>query len=107
MFNLNFCYRDATKVRIISLYIQFREGVLDENRRRCGKDAVLGNQRGVPTLNLLNKDIYIGLTHVITPRYFVDDLKVLELGGVGSQAIPNGLAESRGQRPYQEYYDDE
>lgn len=70
----------------------------------------------------LNKDIYIGKrlssnpiagsnfasgsTHVVTPRHFVDDLKVLELGGVGSRAIPNGLAESRGQRPYQEYYDD-
>ncbi|KAJ3865846.1 MAG: Sec1-like snare protein [Lentinula lateritia] len=54
----------------------------------------------------LNKDIYIGSTHVVTPRHFVDDLKVLELGGVGSRAIPNGLAESRGQRPYQEYYDD-
>ncbi|KAJ3787586.1 Sec1-like snare protein [Lentinula aff. detonsa] len=56
--------------------------------------------------NSLNKDIYIGSTHIATPRQFVDDLKVLELGGVGSRAIPNGLAEPRGQRPYQEYYDD-
>ena len=57
----------------------------------------------------LNKDIYIGSllffsspcgaliplsigsTHTLTPREFVDDLKVLELGGVGSRAAPNGL----------------
>ncbi|KAF9071586.1 Sec1-like protein [Rhodocollybia butyracea] len=54
----------------------------------------------------LNKDIYIGSTHVITPRQFVDDLKVVELGGVGSRVAPNGLRDSRGQRPFQEYYDD-
>ncbi|KAF5361824.1 hypothetical protein D9756_002266 [Leucocoprinus leucothites] len=55
----------------------------------------------------LNKDIFIGSTHSITPKQFVDDLKVLELAGVGSKAIPNGLRDAReGQRPYQEYYDD-
>lgn len=50
---------------------------------------------------------YIGSTHTFTPREFVDDLKVLELGGVGSRAVPNGLREPRnGQRSYQEYYDE-
>lgn len=58
----------------------------------------------------LNKDIYIGMshkfylyhicltyvsmegsTHVTTPRQFIDDLRVLELGGVGSRSIPNGI----------------
>ena len=50
---------------------------------------------------------FVGSTHVITPKQFVDDLKVLDLSGVGSKAIPNGLREAReGQRTYQEYYDD-
>jgi len=44
---------------------------------------------------------------VITPKQFVDDLKVLDLSGVGSKAIPNGLREAHeGSRTYQEYYDD-
>lgn len=72
----------------------------------------------------LNKDIYIGKlscfssrllakitdvpgsTHTISPRHFVDDLKVLELGGVGSRAIPNGLREDRQKRSFQEFYDE-
>jgi len=34
-------------------------------------------------------------------------LKVLELGGTGSRAIPNGLREGRVEkRSYQEYYDE-
>jgi syntaxin-binding protein 1 len=49
----------------------------------------------------------IGSTHTITPRQFIDDLKVLELAGTGSRAIPNGLREGRvEQRSYQEYYDE-
>ncbi|KAJ7509807.1 Sec1-like protein [Mycena galericulata] len=55
----------------------------------------------------LNKDIYIGSTHTITPRNFIDDLQVLELGGMGSKAIPNGLREPRaGGRSFQEFYDE-
>lgn len=51
--------------------------------------------------------LFVGSTHTITPKQFVDDLKVLDLSGVGSKAIPNGLREAReGQRTYQEYYDD-
>ncbi|KAF8141608.1 Sec1-like snare protein [Boletus edulis] len=53
----------------------------------------------------LNKDIYIGSTHTITPRQFIDDLKVLELGGVGSRAIPNGIPTNPAHQSYQEYYD--
>jgi syntaxin-binding protein 1 len=37
----------------------------------------------------------------------LEDLRVLELGGQGSQSIPNGLPESTNsqQRPFQGYYD--
>jgi len=55
----------------------------------------------------LQKDIYIGSTHVITPKGFIDDLKVLEIGGAGSQAIPNGLRDMRGEpKSAQELYDE-
>ena len=48
-----------------------------------------------------------GSTHTFTPRQFVDDLKVLELGGVGSRALPNGLRDPQGgKRAYQDYYDE-
>jgi syntaxin-binding protein 1 len=47
-----------------------------------------------------------GSTHALTPRQFTDDLKVLELSGVGSRAVPNGLRELRGARPYQAFYDE-
>lgn len=43
---------------------------------------------------------------MLTPRGFVDDLKVLDLGGVGSRAVPNGLRELRAARPYQAFYDE-
>jgi len=37
----------------------------------------------------------------------VDDLKVLELDGIGSHAIPNGLREAKEEeRAPQEYYDE-
>ncbi|KAH9975721.1 ras opposite [Lactifluus volemus] len=56
--------------------------------------------------NQLGKDIYVGSTHALTPRQFVDDLKVLEINGVGSHAAPNGLRDFRGPRPYQAFYDE-
>lgn len=47
-----------------------------------------------------------GSTHAVTPRQFVDDLKVLEIAGVGSREVPNGLRDaSEEERPLQEYYD--
>lgn len=54
----------------------------------------------------LGKDIIIGSTHTLTPRQFIDDLKVLDLSGVGSRALPNGLREMRAARPYQAFYDE-
>jgi len=49
---------------------------------------------------------WIGSTHTLTPRQFVDDLKVLDLSGVASRALPNGLRELRAARPYQAFYDE-
>ena len=47
-----------------------------------------------------------GSTHALTPRQFVDDLKVLEMGGIGSRALPNGLGETDvPPRPAQEICD--
>jgi len=44
---------------------------------------------------------------VITPRRFTDDLRVLDLGGAGSKAIPNGLRDMRGEsKSPQELYDE-
>ncbi|KAJ7903783.1 Sec1-like protein [Mycena olivaceomarginata] len=47
----------------------------------------------------LTRDVYIGSSHTITPREFISDLSVLELGGTGSKAIPNGQREGRAARP--------
>ncbi|KAG2757041.1 Sec1-like protein [Suillus brevipes Sb2] len=54
----------------------------------------------------LNKDIYIGSTHAITPRNFVDDLRVVEIAGVGSRAVPNGVSLAGAHHSYQDYYDE-
>ncbi|KAH9479547.1 Protein transport protein sec1 [Psilocybe cubensis] len=55
----------------------------------------------------LHKDIFIGSTHVLTPKGFVDDLKVLDLGGAGSRALPNGLRDMRGEpKSHQQLYDE-
>lgn len=55
---------------------------------------------------LISFCIGAGSTHTITPREFIKDLTVLELGGAGSKAIPNGQREGRAGRPYQEFYDE-
>lgn len=50
--------------------------------------------------------LYLGSTHILTPERFIDDLKALEIEGVGSAALPNGLPTgSSGAGEYQEYYD--
>jgi len=57
--------------------------------------------------SVLQKDIFIGSTHVVTPKGFADDLKVLDLGGAGSKAIPNGLRDMRGEpKSQQQLYDE-
>ncbi len=44
---------------------------------------------------------------MLTPEQFLDDLKVIELRGIGSKAIPNGLREGdETPRSYQQYYDE-
>lgn len=43
---------------------------------------------------------------MLTPRHFIDDLKVLDISGVGSRALPNGLRELGAPRPYQAFYDE-
>ncbi|KZS94659.1 Sec1-like snare protein [Sistotremastrum niveocremeum HHB9708] len=55
----------------------------------------------------LGKDIFIGSTHTVSPKQFLDDLRVLDLGGVGSRALPNGLNSEGGEEPreYQSCYD--
>jgi len=52
----------------------------------------------------LNRDIYIGSTHAITPEGFVDDMKVLDMEGVGSAALPNGIP-NMSPSDFQSYYD--
>jgi syntaxin-binding protein 1 len=47
----------------------------------------------------------VGSTHNITPRNFIDDLRVLELAGVGSRAVPNGVSLPVPHHNYQDYYD--
>lgn len=60
--------------------------------------------------DLLGAKIYTvisGSTHTITPRRFIDDLKVLDVGGAGSKAAPNGLRDMRGEpKSAQELYDE-
>ena len=48
-----------------------------------------------------------GSTHVVTPKGFIDDLKVLELGGAGSKTLPNGLRDMRGESKTQQMLYDE
>jgi len=89
-----------------------RPGVVVENRQRimvfvAGGMTYSEVREAYQLSTALGKDIYIGSTHTFTPRQFIDDLKVVDRGGVGSRAIPKGLpSRGRGQRPYQEYYDE-
>ncbi|EJU03633.1 Sec1-like protein [Dacryopinax primogenitus] len=57
----------------------------------------------------LGKDIFIGSTHVFSPEQFVDDMKVIEIGGKGSAELPQGLqlqpSPPNHHRSYQASYD--
>ncbi|GJJ13940.1 hypothetical protein Clacol_008197 [Clathrus columnatus] len=53
----------------------------------------------------LGRDILIGSTHLVFPESFIDDMRVLEIGGVGSRALPNGLKPGE-RRSFQAYYDE-
>ncbi|KAA1469037.1 Sec1-like snare protein [Dentipellis sp. KUC8613] len=89
-----------------------RPGAANETRQRllifvAGGMAYSEMREAYHLSNTLNKDVYIGSTHTFTPRQFIDDLKVLELGGIGSRVLPNGLQDPRGgKRPFQDYYDE-
>ncbi|KAI0091472.1 Sec1-like protein [Irpex rosettiformis] len=88
-----------------------RPGAGQENRQRlfvfmAGGMTYSEMREAYVLSKSLNKDIIIGSTHAITPKEFIDDLKVLELNGVGSRAMPNGPPEWRGQRSFQEFYDE-
>jgi len=75
--------------------------------KSLNKDIIIGTQRrlegaasGRDTLRS------IGSTHAVTPKHFMEDMRSLEVAGVGSRAIPNGLRPAPGQRPFQEFYDE-
>ncbi|KAF8309294.1 Sec1-like protein [Clavulina sp. PMI_390] len=54
----------------------------------------------------LARDVYIGSTHAITPERFIEDMKSLEIEGVGSMALPQGLPMSGpANGHFQDYYD--
>lgn len=55
----------------------------------------------------LGRDVYIGATHTWYPEWFLDDLKSLEKGGLGSATLPKGIASTGPPEPIhpQLYYD--
>lgn len=107
-----------------------RPNVLAENKQRVIVFVVGGMtyseiREAYSLSTSLNKDIYIGIsfassgalevaeslssvgsTHAITPRNFIDDLKVVEIAGVGSRAVPNGVSMAGAHHSYQDYYDE-
>jgi syntaxin-binding protein 1 len=86
-------------------YSEMREMYLLSNQ--LGKDIFIGTAaRTACADNFFDVDGVTGSTHTLSPRQFIDDLKVLELGGVASRAVPNGLRELEAARPYQAFYDE-
>jgi hypothetical protein len=93
-------------------------------RVRRGRDDLLGDARDVLAVEsareghfhryggtacadkFFDVDGVTGSTHTLSPRQFIDDLKVLDLSGVASRAVPNGLRELEAARPYQAFYDE-
>ena len=71
------------------------------------KDIYIGQWAKYIACCSTTKKLTLGSTHMITPRSLIDDLKVLDLGGAGSKAIPNGLRDMRGEpKSLQELYDE-
>jgi syntaxin-binding protein 1 len=74
--------------------------------KSLNKDIIIGEQYYRVPLLTLNTMPYTGSTHAITPKHFLEDMRSLELAGIGSRAIPNGLRSGPGQRQFQEFYDE-
>ncbi|KAH7097732.1 ras opposite [Auriculariales sp. MPI-PUGE-AT-0066] len=55
----------------------------------------------------LGRDVYIGSTHVWYPDWFIEDLKTLDKGGLGSATLPKGVASTGPPEAVhpQRYYD--
>lgn len=90
-------------------YSEMRETYVLSNS--LGKDIFIGaflNPAHTMPHTLCSRCTLPGSTHTVTPRQFVDDLKVLEIAGTGSRAAPNGLKppSPNAPRPYQETYDE-
>ena len=86
-------------------YSEMRDAYLLSSQ--LGKDVFIGAVVQL-TLSVSKAKLWLwlGSTHTLTPRQFVDDLKSLDLSGVGSRALPNGLRELSAARPYQAFYDE-
>jgi syntaxin-binding protein 1 len=90
-------------------YSEMREAYLLS--KTLNKDIIIGLFSLPPSLSSQSHTcrtnrVSPGSSHAITPKTFIDDLKVLELNGVGSRAMPNGPSEWRGPRSFQEFYDE-
>ena len=71
------------------------------------KISILVSWPNIYLLGTTRLTLNSGSTHTITPRRFIDDLKVLDLGGAGSKALPNGLRDMRGEpKSSQDLYDE-
>lgn len=84
-------------------YSEMREAYLLS--KSLNKDIIIGTQFEVDLLPVLIQR-HTGSSHAMTPKHFMEDMRSLELAGVGSRAIPNGLRPGPGQRPFQEFYDE-
>lgn len=70
------------------------------------KDIIIGEYPSDQSRHFEIKLKIAGSTHTITPTHFMEDMRSLELAGVGSRAIPKGLRSGSGQRSFQEFYDE-
>ena len=68
MLSVYFPLSNASKVRIIALYVQFREGVPDEDRRRLFQHARISRADQDAITNLLHLGVRV--TRVCGPIFF-------------------------------------